>query len=171
MTVSRISGSNPTTAAVSAPPPSSLGGVERPTARRAQADGFDAGPRTQRQPLVLDSARPLAAVDLSRPSGMGLDIPQVDLSRGYMGDVVRQLQECLVALGHMTQAQMDTGPGTFGPMTEAAVKSFQAAAGVQPVSGHFGPLTRAAMERAACRRWRSRRCRAGRPARSPARPC
>src|SRR5262249_18313181 len=36
-----------------------------------------------------------------------------------------QLQQCLVVMGYLTQADMDTGPGWFGPKTEAAVHAFQ----------------------------------------------
>ncbi len=75
-------------------------------------------------------------------------VPQSDLQRGMQGEEVRQLQSALVQLGHMTQAQMDTGPGVFGPQTEASLKSFQAANGV-PSTGFYGPMTREAMTRVA----------------------
>ena len=42
---------------------------------------------------------------------------------------------------------MNTGPGTFGPMTQAALKKFQAAHGV-PATGYYGPLSRAALAKA-----------------------
>ncbi|MBI3182322.1 MAG: peptidoglycan-binding protein [Myxococcales bacterium] len=74
-------------------------------------------------------------------------VPSVDLERGATGEAVRQLQAALVKHGHMSQADMDTGPGIFGPRTEAAVRSFQAAWGV-PATGYFGPLTREALTRA-----------------------
>ena len=57
---------------------------------------------------------------------------------------MKQLQTALVKLGCMTQAQMNTGPGIFGPMTEAAVKKFQSSHGVN-ATGNYGPQTRAAM--------------------------
>jgi peptidoglycan hydrolase-like protein with peptidoglycan-binding domain len=41
---------------------------------------------------------------------------------------------------------MNTGPGVFGPKTEAALKEFQAAHGV-PNTGYYGPKTRAAFEK------------------------
>jgi len=63
------------------------------------------------------------------------------------GSAVKDLQSDLVKLGYMTQAQMNTGPGTFGPMTEGAVKNFQAAYGV-PATGYYGPLTRDALTKA-----------------------
>jgi predicted chitinase len=58
----------------------------------------------------------------------------------------RSLQRALVKGGYMTQAEMNTGPGIFGPKTEAALKEFQAAHGV-PATGYYGPKTRAAFEK------------------------
>jgi hypothetical protein len=40
------------------------------------------------------------------------------------------LQKRLVELGHMTQAQLETGPGTFGPATDRAARAFQRACGL-----------------------------------------
>ncbi|HYO71721.1 MAG TPA: LysM peptidoglycan-binding domain-containing protein [Archangium sp.] len=86
----------------------------------------------------------------TRPSGgsavKGLDLPEGDLEKGAKGDAVKQLQTALVKLGHMSQAEMNTGPGVFGPKTEAALKEFQAAHGV-PNTGYYGPKTRAAFEK------------------------
>jgi predicted chitinase/murein DD-endopeptidase MepM/ murein hydrolase activator NlpD len=82
------------------------------------------------------------------PSAPRFTVPQSDLQRGMQGEEVRQLQSALVSLGHMTQAQMDTGPGIFGPQTEASLKSFQAANGV-PSTGFYGSMTREALTRAA----------------------
>ena len=73
----------------------------------------------------------------------GAALPAGDLKRGSKGAPVGQLQSALVKLGHMTQAQVSTGPNTFGPQTEAAVKKFQAKYGV-PATGYYGPKTRAA---------------------------
>ncbi len=81
------------------------------------------------------------------PSRTGLPVPQVDLQRGARGEAVRQLQTALVRLGYMSQADMNTGPGIFGPRTEAALKAFQSANGV-PATGYYGPLTRTALTRA-----------------------
>jgi muramidase (phage lysozyme)/peptidoglycan hydrolase-like protein with peptidoglycan-binding domain len=47
------------------------------------------------------------------------------LSRGEHNNAVKTLQNELVKLGHLTQAQMNTGPGIFGRRTENAVKDFQ----------------------------------------------
>jgi hypothetical protein len=54
---------------------------------------------------------------------------RIVLRRGDRGDDVRALQELLVRLGYMTQAQMNTGPGTFGPATDAAFRDFRLAHG------------------------------------------
>jgi len=54
---------------------------------------------------------------------------------GSTGPVVRGLQDRLVAVGGMTIAQVSTGLGTFGPQTEAALKTFQMQHGMNPPSG------------------------------------
>ncbi|MDE0882776.1 MAG: peptidoglycan-binding protein [Myxococcota bacterium] len=69
------------------------------------------------------------------------------LRRGHTGGDVRQLQEALVSTGHMSAAQARTGPGLFGPLTQAAVRSFQGAQGLT-ADGIVGPRTRAALGRA-----------------------
>ncbi len=66
------------------------------------------------------------------------------LRRGDIGSDVKQLQTRLVQLGYMTQAQMNTGPGTFGPRTQAAVAAFQRAHGIEAI-GVVGPKTQAAL--------------------------
>jgi peptidoglycan hydrolase-like protein with peptidoglycan-binding domain len=60
---------------------------------------------------------------------------------------VKQLQDALVKLGHMTAEQVATGPGTFGPKTEAALKAFQASRGIT-VDGVYGPQSRQALTEA-----------------------
>jgi hypothetical protein len=74
------------------------------------------------------------------------EVPQVPLSRGDEGPEVERLQEVLVKLGYLTREQVATGPGIFGPQTEAAVSRFQVDRGISPASGRFGPKTREAME-------------------------
>lgn len=71
-----------------------------------------------------------------------LRAPNTDLKRGDTGAEVEMLQRGLVKLGFMTQADMNTGPGEFGPRTEAAVKKFQQAKNLEPASGAVGPRTR-----------------------------
>jgi predicted chitinase len=70
-------------------------------------------------------------------------MPTMNLKRGSKGAAVLQLQSVLLVLGHMTRAQLNTGPGNFGPQTEKSLKQFQARHGV-PATGFYGPLTRAA---------------------------
>lgn len=60
---------------------------------------------------------------------------------------VSAIQQFLVQQGFMTQAQVNTGPGIYGPQTTAAVAAFQKAAGVDTSGGGvgtFGPKTQAA---------------------------
>ena len=70
-----------------------------------------------------------------------------DIKRGVNGDIVRQLQKDLVRLGYMTQGQVNTGPGIFGPRTEAALKHFQADQGISR-TGVYGAQTFRAMQNA-----------------------
>ena len=64
----------------------------------------------------------------------------VPLERGSSGNAVTQLQL------RLTKEGVYSGPitGYFGPLTEAAVKSYQTAHGLQPL-GNVGPGTRAAL--------------------------
>lgn len=55
-----------------------------------------------------------------------------DLRRGANGPEVERLQDQLVALGHLTAAEKNTGPGVFGRRTENALKSFQQRNGLEP---------------------------------------
>jgi peptidoglycan hydrolase-like protein with peptidoglycan-binding domain len=71
-------------------------------------------------------------------------VPQTDLERGESGPEVEKLQHALVQLGYMTEQQVRTGPGVFGPQTEAALKRFQTEHGV-PSTGTYGPQTRKAL--------------------------
>ncbi|MFZ5890749.1 MAG: peptidoglycan-binding protein [Myxococcota bacterium] len=86
-----------------------------------------------------------AALAASKPL-QGVTVPGVDLRRGAEGSGVRQIQHALVRLRLMTQQQMNTGPGIFGPITEAALKKFQKGHGVDS-TGVYGPKTRAAFVR------------------------
>src|SRR6185312_6989070 len=82
------------------------------------------------------------------PGSTRFPVPQSDLQRGSQGEEVKQLQSALVNLGYMTQGQMDTGPGIFGPQTEASLKRFQSDHGV-PNTGYYGPMTREALTKVA----------------------
>ncbi|HEX8147809.1 MAG TPA: peptidoglycan-binding protein [Pyrinomonadaceae bacterium] len=59
-----------------------------------------------------------------------------ELNRGVRldsrGNVVRGLQDRLIAVGAMTVAEVASGPGRFGPKTDAALKMFQRTNGIDP---------------------------------------
>lgn len=63
---------------------------------------------------------------------------------GDSGPQVEALQRRLVELGYLTQEQMNTGPGQFGPRTERALRDFQEGQGVSP-SGALDAETAAAL--------------------------
>jgi lysozyme family protein len=77
----------------------------------------------------------------------GGSAPSGELRKGSSGASVRQLQSDLVKLGFMTQRDMNTGPGRFGPRTEKALKAFQSAQHLATDS-IYGPQTRKALQRA-----------------------
>jgi predicted chitinase/LysM repeat protein len=114
------------------------------------------GPQTEASLKHYQSDKGLAADGVYGPQTRGamtkdaaaprFTIPQNDLQRGSQGEEVKQLQTALVKLGYMSQGQMDTGPGIFGPQTEASLKNFQAEHGV-PNTGYYGPLTREALSK------------------------
>jgi len=70
-----------------------------------------------------------------------------DLQLGTTGDDVKSLQQFLNSHGYPVT---DSGPGSageettkFGSLTRAALAKFQAANGIAPAVGYFGPKTRA----------------------------
>ena len=70
-----------------------------------------------------------------------------DLTLGSKGDDVKELQKFLNAKGY---AVAQTGAGslgnettTFGSLTKAALAKYQAAVGISPAVGYFGPKSRA----------------------------
>lgn len=74
--------------------------------------------------------------------------PSIALQPGSTNTAaVKQLQDYLVSQGLMTQAQVNTGYGTYGPQTKAAVAALQARLGVNAGAdaGYFGPKTIAAI--------------------------
>lgn len=98
----------------------------------------DAG-RVARESVVRDAAR-----DAMR-TAMNARIPERrDVGPGDSGSDVEGLQSGLVQAGFMTNAQMATGPGIFGPQTEASVRALQTQAGL-PVTGVVDAATRRAL--------------------------
>src|SRR3989344_4353290 len=63
------------------------------------------------------------------------------LTVGSKGDAVTCLQKYLQRTGHFTYSGGATG--YFGSITKAAVAAWQAANGVAPAAGYFGPISRA----------------------------
>lgn len=61
------------------------------------------------------------------------------LERGNEGDGVKALQNSLVRLGYLTVEQIGDGFGTFGQLTEGAVRAFQTHL-MLDVTGKFGPI-------------------------------
>lgn len=69
-----------------------------------------------------------------------------DLTLGSQGADVVALQAFLIAEDKGSKADALAGAGAtgyFGAMTQAALIEYQAASGINPTSGYFGPLTRA----------------------------
>src|SRR5579862_4407637 len=64
-----------------------------------------------------------------------------DLTLGSRGADVTALQQMLINKGNLTVVSAPTG--YFGAATQAALARFQAANGISPASGYFGPKTRA----------------------------
>ncbi|MFP2908804.1 peptidoglycan-binding protein [Pyxidicoccus sp. 3LFB2] len=77
-------------------------------------------------------------------------VPKKDLKRGDTGQEVEALQASLVELGYLTEAQVATGPGQFGPQTEAALEKFQRDSGVS-ADGRYEARTREALSQALTR--------------------
>lgn len=67
------------------------------------------------------------------------------LQRGMTGAAVTQLQQRLVSAKFMSMSDFKSGPGVYGPRTEAAVKRLQAFVGL-PANGVAGPSTLAAVQ-------------------------
>jgi hypothetical protein len=64
-----------------------------------------------------------------------------DLTVGSTGADVTALQKLLISKGDLTGVSAPTG--YFGSLTVAALAKFQAANGISPAAGYFGPKTRA----------------------------
>ena len=77
-----------------------------------------------------------------------MQAPNVQLYPGSTDTAnVKKLQDYLVGLGLMTQAEVNTGYGIYGPKTTAAVTKLQQQLGVDTSAGgvgNYGPKTSAA---------------------------
>ena len=65
-----------------------------------------------------------------------------DLTVGASGSDVAELQAFLVSKGFLVMPAGVT-PGYFGTLTQVALGKYQAANGIAPAAGYFGPMTRA----------------------------
>lgn len=85
-----------------------------------------------------DTRHAIERVAAALPAAAVLDANGRILRPGARGEDVKQLQEILRLAGH------DPGAvdGVFGPITQAAIESFQAETGIG-VDGKIGPITRA----------------------------
>ena len=63
-----------------------------------------------------------------------------DLTLGSKGADVNALQQILISGGYLNIA---APTGYFGSLTKAALSAYQAAKGISPAAGYFGPKTRA----------------------------
>ncbi len=80
---------------------------------------------------------------------MSVSYPTTSLQPGSTNTAaVKQLQDWLVANGFMTQADVNTGYGTYGPRTTAAVLKVQQKYGVDNSTGpgYWGPRTITAVQ-------------------------
>lgn len=98
------------------------------------------------EPDGIVGSKTRAAIQ-SEKEKAALSVPTARLEKGANGAQVKELQNALVKLGFMTQAQMNTGPGTFGPRTDAALKAFQRSQGLT-ADGIYGPKSQAALRNA-----------------------
>ncbi len=108
--------------------------------------GGNPRPGTAPAPTPTGPTKPPEDKPATRADLKGMTLPAGDLEKGAKGPGVEKLQKALVKTGHLKQADMNTGPGTFGPKTFDALKKFQADNGVDAI-GRYGPKTRAAFEK------------------------
>jgi peptidoglycan hydrolase-like protein with peptidoglycan-binding domain len=95
--------------------------------------------------LVAGSGAPASSVALPRAVvGSAPALPAPPLARGAQGAAVEQLQQALVDGGYLSASDLATGPGTYGPRTQAAVAAAQRAQGLTP-TGRYDEATRAAL--------------------------
>lgn len=117
-----------------------LGAALRDRDWEAFAHGYN-GPGFRRYAYHVKIAAAYARLTGTKPASYKDPTPDL-LGRGSSGDGVRDLQQCLTALGYPLDID-----GRFGPGTEKAVMAFQRDHGL-PADGIAGPKTRAAISSA-----------------------
>ena len=90
--------------------------VSSPPQRRAGARSIPSGAMARDAPAVSTPAAEVSTTET---------LTVTVLQRGSSGPEVETLQNELVDLGYLRRAQMATGAGNFGPLTEDAVKHLQ----------------------------------------------
>lgn len=97
-------------------------------------------------PNNLNSQTQIGTPNVNQP--ISKPVPITALQPGMTGESVKQLQDYLVANGYMTQDQVNTGYGIYGPQTTSAVKALQEKLGVDNSTGvgFFGPKTISALQ-------------------------
>ena len=91
------------------------------------------GPQTEAALKNFQRDNHLAAGgELDAETQAAFDALNAGVRTGSRGNVVRGLQDRLVEIGAMTVAQVASGPGLFGPQTDAALKTFQRNHGIDP---------------------------------------
>lgn len=80
------------------------------------------------------------------PTG-GAQAPTTNLAPGAQGQDVAGLQNYLQSLGYLSSQQIATGPGMYGPQTQAAVAKLQKDLGINAGTGvgSYGPMTQDAL--------------------------
>lgn len=103
--------------------------------RTAMASSRQAAPRVE---VTKQPVRPLDGFERAK------SVQVLVLQRGMTGSVVTGLQQKLVSSRFMSLSDFKSGPGVYGPRTEAAVKRLQQFVGL-PVTGVAGPSVFAAL--------------------------
>ena len=88
---------------------------------------------------------PATTVPVNVPGAQGV-LPVGDLDIGSSGAAVIALQKYLIQAASGAAATRLAGAGAtgnFGTITKAALVEYQAAVGISPASGYYGPITRA----------------------------
>lgn len=81
--------------------------------------------------------------DDTTPTTSSCDVPTAPLTVGSQGAGVTALQNILISGGHSIPAG---ATGYFGAQTKAALAAWQAASGVAPAVGYYGPISMAALK-------------------------